>query len=132
MQALAHVTLDKEQYDVYRIYKYNFEENIGKIKKGMSLDEIKWTLEKGCKTISGSNLRTIKSIIDAIHDKSMKYELPMDKIPVFNERFLPKDFETIIKDSVNQYGNELVEAKEAINSRSRSGSYCRCRCRSIC
>ena len=123
-QTLACVILEKPTYEVYRTYRYNFEENIAKLEpyKRQSTQElytnaatIKSTLERNCKPISSAVMSQIMKILQAIFNNSIQFNMDLDKIPVFIERFLPQDFTEGMEKSLKATSDFSKPTQEIIN-----------------
>jgi len=117
IQTLAHIALDQKEYDIYRIYRGNIEDNIGAVEKyrPRGKDELKSILEVNSKTISWNHMGIIESIVFKIKENAAKYEVGYDKIPIFNERFLPLDFEDRMEGALSQYSDKTIDYKKCID-----------------
>jgi hypothetical protein len=69
---------------------------------------IKQTLEINAKPIGIFHMNIVTSILSRIYINSKKYNVPIDKIPVFNYRFLPEDFEEKMHIHLDNYVNPNV------------------------
>jgi len=117
LQTLAHITLDQRDYDIYRLYRSNFEENLTAVENSNAdtARSIKSILEMNAKGIIASHLPVIVSIVEKIRFNATKFGVSFDKIPVFNERFLPEDFVDKMKDAARIYSEFTITSKDAIN-----------------
>ena len=121
LATLANVTLINADYDVYKKYKSNFKTNIKYLGKLLqdpqnNSDKIKYILEKNANPISVFHMQVILYILAQIQKNAIKYDLPLEKIPVFNYRFLPADdFEKNMNDSLNSYGDWNKSTIDAVN-----------------
>lgn len=116
LETLANVTLESKEYDVYRHYRYNFLNNLKDV--GYFDVDTKAYLSKlarNCKPINPLHTNHIHSIMRKIKANSVKYKIPMHKIPVFNIRFLPEDFENKMKDHLDRTANDSVSSFDCIN-----------------
>ena len=128
LQALSHITLDPSQYEIYKMYRTNFDENmryiasmVNKNADNFSVwangDQIKHALESnGSKVISSAHMPTLLTIINMLLFSSRKYNISIDKIPVFTERFLPDSFQTQMMESMKLAGNWDEDYKTVINA----------------
>lgn len=105
-QLLAGIVLPKDDYQVYKLYKTNFKSNIAHI---IAFDppRIIQSLNTNCKTISREHMSVVVDIVMTIKSSGDKYKLPLDKIPVFTERFLPDEFSEQIHSSLNNATSNL-------------------------
>jgi DNA polymerase III epsilon subunit-like protein len=116
MLALAHVTVDRLEYEVYRKYKRNFDENIGMITSVPDAASLKKVLERnGGNTIAGTHLYTLVSLVSKMLANSKKFKIPIDKIPIFTEQFLPNCFIRQMEDSMNRMSDWSLDYKTVIN-----------------
>jgi DNA polymerase III epsilon subunit-like protein len=97
LMALASVILDKQAYQVYRLYRTHFKNNIVAAAAGSAADaycdkpKIIKLLSKDA-PIYNNHIDTVYDIYLKIKERAEKYKLALNKIPVFNEYFLPPDF----------------------------------------
>ena len=93
LQALSSVILDKSTYQIYRLYRNNFVNNIKNIDSiDITKPKVISILNNGSKIIANIHIDIIYDIVLQIKYNAVKYHLPMNKIPIFNEYFLPTDF----------------------------------------
>ena len=95
LMALASVILDKPTYQVYRLYRTHFKNNIMTAGTGSSETETKPKIIKILSKdapIYNNHIDTVYDIYLKIKERAEKYKLALNKIPVFNEYFLPPDF----------------------------------------
>jgi hypothetical protein len=60
-------------------------------------------------------MKTVMGIINKVRQNAEKYGVSWDKIPVFNERFLPQDFEETMEEALQIYGNFDLDYKSCID-----------------
>jgi DNA polymerase III epsilon subunit-like protein len=116
LETLANVTLDSREYEVYRHYKFNFLNNLKdithfEVERKLYLSK----LERGCKSINRIHLDFVQNIMNKIKMNSQKYKIPMHKIPVFNMRFLPEDFESKMKDHLDKTAEVNLPSFQCLN-----------------
>lgn len=99
LMALSSVILDKQAYQIYRLYRTHFKNNIMAAAgaAGASAEaycdkpKIIKLLSKDA-PIYNNHIDTVYDIYLKIKERAEKYKLALNKIPVFNEYFLPPDF----------------------------------------
>ena len=109
LQTLACVVLDRAQYSIYRLYKVYFKANLNSVDI-TSRAKMMASFSKGMRSIRAEHINMLVDIIQQIKINSKKYGLSVDKIPVFNERFLPDDFIENMEKSLKH-----VSSKEDLN-----------------
>lgn len=107
------VKLDFAEMQVYKKYRNNFQLNLRHVVP--YLDDIHRNMRRvmqallkgssrGIVPIDGDDMGTILSIIHKLKLKTSAQTL-LDKIPIFSERFLPSDFETVMSDALDAFQN---------------------------
>lgn len=101
LQTLANVVLDGNEFITYKTYKHNFKRNIDIAVKHISnAGQACAMLEMGGqRKIASYHVDSVISILSQVHKNAKRYGLPASKIPIFNTRFLPDDFDIVIKNS---------------------------------
>jgi len=122
LRTLASVILEAADFKVYKLHKKHFEENLSKLnylKEDPSeiqhFSKIQRILEENQQKISGQYLFTLMTLIHKILDHANKFEMPLEDIPVFNESFLPQDFESQMKNSLNAYADHSKDYTQIID-----------------
>jgi hypothetical protein len=128
LQAISHITLDTQQFEIYKQYRENFDDNLRHVtkfiqscKKEFSVwsypNDIKNLLEhNGAKVINVAHFSTLLTIINMLIETSRKYTIPIYKIPIFTERFLPDSFTTQMNESMLLAGNWKEDYKTVIDA----------------
>lgn len=116
LQTLACVTLDNNEYNVYKFYKSNFKNNIAEAAKLWDNKQIaKRFLERDSRDIAYSHMDVLCKILQKVQEHSIRYGMTPDKIPIFNYRFLPENFETTIRRSHDAFSNTSRDWREIID-----------------
>lgn len=120
MLSLAHIVVSMEEFMIYKLYKNNFEENIAKLNNIDSVDGkdgfIARLLERNCKRIETTHLRVLMSIVHRLIVNSQTYNIPIEKIPIFTEKFLPNGFDKKIEDSMKLSCSDKMTYKDVIDN----------------
>jgi DNA polymerase III epsilon subunit-like protein len=114
LSTLANITLANLEYEIYKKYRSNFKKNLKNINSNHNEWEIQRILEKGCKSIENNHIGNLLYIIKQIFDNSIKYNIPPEKIPIFNYRFLPEDFEEKMQNHLSIYSSN-TDYKSILN-----------------
>jgi hypothetical protein len=72
------------------------------------------TGKNNVRPLDSCDMSAILSIIQKLYKKATEHGLPLDKIPIFTERFLPKDFEASMSKYLSVFSNPNVCWKDAI------------------
>lgn len=116
LQTLACITLDNNDFSIYRLYSNNFRMNVKEaVENFRNQRASKVILERNAKTIASDHMDTITHILRKIQEHANMYGISPENIPVFNFRFLPADFESIIKKSHDTFSDLNVAFKECID-----------------
>lgn len=119
LQMIANVTLTNADYEVYKEYRHNFRKNIKLLESfddvKSNSNKIKTILEQGAKTISPFHMNVVSYVLTMIWERSRRYGVPVEKIPVFNHRFLPADFEEKMEPCHDAYSNKEHRSADIIN-----------------
>lgn len=113
--ALGAVKLDATEKYLYNKYRNNFAVNLDKIQDYRAdifgnINRIAAKMSTPNKTqkvipIDGRDRATIANILYKLNKHAFKVGVEIEKIPVFNERFLPFDFETNITIALENFKN---------------------------
>jgi DNA polymerase III epsilon subunit-like protein len=113
--ALGAIKLSPSEKYVYNKYRNNFSQNLKKVSAFRddiygSMNKIMMVLSEKVqhqrvKPIEGSDRSIIIHIIHKLNTHSKKVGLDIDKLPVFNECFLPSDFESTVALSLSNHKN---------------------------
>lgn len=118
LATLANITLTNADYDIYKQYRQNFKHNIKKIDPRLidnikiNSEKIRKILEQNSKPITLFHMNVICFILTRICTNAKKFNLPLEKIPVFNYRFLPEDFETQMQDHLDNYSTDNFDLND--------------------
>ena len=114
LQTLACVTLDNDEYNVYKQYKTHFKLNVKSA--AQNLQRALLLLERGTpQAIKPQHVETVLHILRRIRKNAQEFNLPVDAIPVFNYRFLPDGFDMTVNKSHRVYSNPSVPWSACIN-----------------
>jgi DNA polymerase III epsilon subunit-like protein len=110
--ALASVKLNREEYEVYQKYRYNFAINLS---QNVTVEE----LGRPNKNVLINPIRDydapmVVQILLAIKTKAQEFGLPVEKISVMTERFLPLNFEKNVAKSLANYKNKSIGWRDAL------------------
>lgn len=105
IQCLANVKLTTEENKVYMQYRHNFKTNIQSAAKyhAKEIDSIKRSLEANSKFIQVQHMSCISAIVSKVKANAAKYNIPVEKVPIFAATFLPQGFEETMDDWLKQY-----------------------------
>ncbi len=124
LRTLASVVLDPLHFKIYKIYKSNFDDNIkylnylvdgpaSELQRFVKIQEI---LERNNLKIHGPQLFNVMHIILCIVENAKKFQMRLEDIPVFNESFLPEDFEEQMQQSLDNYADATKPYQQIIDS----------------
>jgi len=124
LRTLASVVLDPLHFKVYKLYKKHFEDNIrylnylveGPASELQKFLKIQAIMEQNNTKMHGPHLFNVMHIVNCIVENAKKFNMKMEEIPVFNESFLPGDFEDQMQDSLNTYADHTKSYQEAIDA----------------
>jgi DNA polymerase III epsilon subunit-like protein len=116
LYAICSAKLDMTENYIYNKYRVLFELNINNVyeymqeytsnvRKIMSCLLESQSTSKRKMSIDSGDVSIILSILRKIYHQSKKYNIPMNKIPIFTERFLPQDYENKLVDNMTQYSD---------------------------
>ncbi len=118
------VTLEAEQYDIYRKYNSNFKINIKNITKNMSEDEYidiistpdtnNYADTIRIKKIETNDRILVKNIISKIKTKSILCKMNISDIEVFQDNYLPNNFKDCITNSYKIYKNKKMKTNDIL------------------
>jgi len=111
--ALACVKMDFTENMVYQKYKLNFQsnlpfvaplafdvfDNMSKIIKQLVRKDIN---PQTC-AIESDDISCILGLINKMYANATKYKVPLEKVPLFTEKFLPVDFEKQMSIALDEY-----------------------------
>jgi len=105
IQCLANVKLTTTESKVYMQYKQNFKTNIQHAVKHnvRDIDAIKRSLESHAKFIQSYHMSDILSILEKVKANATRYNIPVEKVPIFTATFLPQGFEEKMDKWLKQY-----------------------------
>lgn len=107
VQLLAGIILSKDNYQIYKLYKSHFKNNINNI-QNFTPPQIINCLNANCtKSITRDHIPIVVDIVMTIKSSAEKFKLPLDKIPVFTDRFLPDEFSDQIHTSLINSNSDL-------------------------
>jgi hypothetical protein len=124
--AITNLKLNVEEYSVYRKYKIFFTNNLDKLNVvDFTLSDRQIIINKlisscACDSsysndyFSTNDKYMLFNIIDKLFVISSKFNLPIHKIPIFSERFLPEDFEEHMEIKLKNFTNENIQWDESI------------------
>jgi DNA polymerase III epsilon subunit-like protein len=125
--AISCLKMDFQENLIYQKYKINFLYNLPSIAKIVDddiFDNMRLILsifvnKKYCpyvKPVDSNDISLIINIIHKLYEKSKKFNLSIDKIPIFTKAFLPKDFEMIMSNAMRTYSDSNISWTEIISS----------------
>lgn len=109
LQCLSNVKLDKQDYEIYQMYRNNIYKSYDALEPYMSnfkQNVIKISqiiLSYPGKKILSSHLEKLINILYCINERSKKYNLKLKEVPVFSRSFLPDKFESSMMVNLNNY-----------------------------
>lgn len=118
-KVIAKIVVNYYQYNIYKLYKANFVTNLKYIDNITNPGTIIKILESNktnnnsndwdyIKTIDRNHYEAVMEIIDKMRYNSIKYQLPIEDIPIFVDNLLPVDFIQEMENSYLKYTNKLT------------------------
>ena len=119
-KVIAKIVVNYYQYNIYKLYKANFVTNLKYLDNITNSGTIIRILENNktnynnnndwdyIKTIDRNHYESIFEIIDKMRYNSIKYQLPIEDIPIFVDNLLPIDFIQEMESSYLKYTNKLT------------------------
>lgn len=108
VQLLAGIILPKDTYQIYKLYKSHFKSNLNNIQTFTPPQIINVLNANMNKSIMRDHIPAVVDIVMVIKSSADKYNLPLDKVPVFTERFLPDEFSDTINLSLANASSDLA------------------------
>jgi DNA polymerase III epsilon subunit-like protein len=101
LQALSAVILSSDEYRVYNAYKKQFKQCLSGLER--------FTIQHIAHAFSAKaeHSEAIASIVTQIKQSASKYNVPVQDVPVFNDRFLPPDFQDNMEAALHSYRHEI-------------------------
>ena len=91
IQTLSCLILEKPIYSVYTKYRSNFIKNVMNVTSN-KIYKVIATLTIGVGPIAQEDVETVYEIYKQLKSQSEKYEIAIDKVPVFHSSYLPNNF----------------------------------------
>lgn len=97
--AIANIKLSQREFNIYKQYELNFQNNLEKLELTDDDEDIIQKLGP----INSHERDVIINIVDKLFTNASRFDVPFYKIPVFSERFLPTDFEQLMEVELQRF-----------------------------
>jgi len=128
--ALSCVKMDYAENVIYQKYKINFTENLKHVAPFLPnvFDDIPNIIRvfirkhrghihpSGPRHVEGEDVSCIIHLLHKVYKQATKYGVPVEKIPLFTEKFLPCDFEKSMEIHLERFRNHRKPWQEALLS----------------
>jgi DNA polymerase III epsilon subunit-like protein len=123
---LSCMKLDFDENKIYQRYRPNFIANLPYVESFMThifsnipkiiKEFVRKDINPYCRPVDSSDISMIINMIRKIYIQSRRYNIRMEEVPIFTEKFLPKDFETNMTLALEKYKNSSHHWNDIIMS----------------
>lgn len=124
--ALSCLKLDIDENKVYSRYRSNFMTNLPFVEPHMTRvfsniskiikEFVRKDMNSFCRPVDTSDISVLICVLRKIHIQSKKYHIQMQDVPIFTEKFLPRDFETNMTHALDEYKNTTLRWQDILLS----------------